>query len=67
MFLMSHQRWAVVATLDVNETSVHPTLDVKETSVRHLLPKNNKNSTLLHHTLAAKVNHNFSSHRETMS
>ena len=24
MFLMSHKRWAVVATLDVNETSVHP-------------------------------------------
>ena len=24
MFPMSHQRWAVVATLDVNETSVHP-------------------------------------------
>ena len=24
MFLMSHQRWEVVATLDVNETSVHP-------------------------------------------
>lgn len=24
MFLMSHQRWAVVATVDVNETSVHP-------------------------------------------
>ena len=24
MFPMSHQRWAIVATLDVNGTSVHP-------------------------------------------
>ena len=24
MFSMSHQMWAVVATLDVNGTSVHP-------------------------------------------
>ena len=24
MFLMSYQRWAVVPTLDVNETSAHP-------------------------------------------
>ena len=24
MFPMSHQRWAIVATLDLNGTSVHP-------------------------------------------
>ena len=39
----------------------------KNISRAFILPKNNKDSTLLHHNLAAKVNHNFPSRGQTMS